>query len=46
MGASLDSRVEAVYYRPDKITGKDDDYAWVTLVVRERPMTEEEWGLL
>ena len=38
--------VEAVYYRPDKISGRDDEHSWVVLVVRPRCMTDEEGALL
>ena len=38
--------VEAVYYRPDKIGDEESDHPWVVLVVRPRPMAEEERALL
>ena len=37
--------VEAVYYRDEKRNPGIGD-SWVMLVVRDRPMTEQEWGLL
>lgn len=39
--------VVAVYFRPDKhIVDERDDYAYVSVVIKERPMTEAERGLL
>ena len=38
--------VEAVYYCPEKSDGERNNHAWIVLVVRPRPMTEDEWNLL